>query len=528
MSLFPETDVNDDDTTLEDHPDGAAGLMRLELMVRDRDTLQALAELPDGRGRDEFALDALRIGVLALRHANSRIDQDLLKNATAELLDNLQRALEDHAGKTQERTSGVLKEYFDPSSGRLSERLQRLVSDNGELARVFETQLHGEGSPLAKRIDALMAPLLKQLDPQQTEGLLATLRRVVDGELVKQRDQLLREFSMDNQEGALFKLVRELTGKHGDLSKDLQGKIDEVIKEFDLNKEDSALNRLVGNMERAQRTITSEFSLDNENSSLKRLKTELTTILESHVKTNAEFQEEVKVTLAKLTQKRESDAATTEHGNVFEDAVHQFLQNESQRRGDIATMTGAETGAVSKCKVGDVVIQLGPDTPAEGAKIVFEAKDDKSYRRLDRILDELSVARKNRSADIGVFVFGKQSSPAEMRPLSRYRNDLVVIWDPEDTSTDAYLLAALEIARACCIEFRRGQGTTEIDLDGIEKAINEVEKRAQNFDKIRKPAETIRSSSETILERVRIDQQALERQVALLREKLKALHSVEK
>ena len=142
---------------------------------------------------------------------------------------------------------------------------------------------------------------------------------MVDEQLIDQRDKVLREFSLDNQEGALARLIRELTGKHGDLSKDLQEKIDEVIKEFSLDKEDSALSRLVQNVDRAQRTISSEFSLDNKESGLSRVKDELRTILEAHVKTNAEFQEEVKESLARLTQKRISDAAGTQHGHDFEE-----------------------------------------------------------------------------------------------------------------------------------------------------------------------------------------------------------------
>ncbi|TWT32329.1 hypothetical protein KOR34_40920 [Posidoniimonas corsicana] len=523
MSLFPELDDDNDDTTLEDHPLEPAALMRLELLVRDRETLQALAEVPEGRPRSDFALDALRIGVLALRHANSRIDADLVKNASAELLENLQKTLAEHGEKTQERTAVVLKEYFDPASGRLPERLQRLVSEDGELARFFEVQLHGEGSPFAKRVEAMVGPLLRQLDPQQSEGLLATLRKTVDAELTKQQEQMKREFSLDNHEGALFKLVRELTSRHGDLSKDLQGKIDEVVKEFDLNKEDSALNRLVGNVERAQRTITSEFSLDNEHSSLTRLKRELLTILEAQVKTNVEFQEEVKITLARLSQKRDSDARSPEHGNLFEEAVAEFVMDFGQRSGDLADRTGASTGAVSRRKVGDVVVELGPESQGAGARYVVEAKDDGKYTVV-KAREEIDLARKNRKADFGVFVFA-QSSQAMTRPLVRYRNDVLVKWDPEDPATDAYLLAALEIAKACAVEFHRGTDTQEADWPSIDKAINSIEKSAQNLDKIRKPAETIRSSSETILERVRIEQASFERQLTQLREKLAALRT---
>ncbi|MEM8866250.1 MAG: hypothetical protein AAGF31_11960, partial [Planctomycetota bacterium] len=161
-----------------------------------------------------------------------------------------------------------------------------------------------------------------------------------------------------------------------------------------------------------------------------------------------------------------------------------------------------------------------------GARIVFEAKDAGGYSRT-KILDELETARKNRRADVGVFVFGSASAPAGLRALSRYRNDLIVVWDAEDAATDAYLLAALEIARACSIEFGRVKEGAAVDVDAIEEAINAVEKRAGNFDKIRKPAETIQSASQKIIDEVRIGQADLERQVKKLRDKLDDLRTQE-
>lgn len=521
----------EDDTRLEDHPSDPPPCLRIDLEVRDHAVIEALWRRPEGRPRNEFALDALRIGVMALRHASSQVDADLVRTAGAELLKSLQQNLDGHAKLAHERTTTILKEYFDPASGKLSERVQRLTSEDGELTRLLKNQLHGEASPLAKTLSETLgrhvggdSPLMRLLDPEQAKGLVASLRVTVDAELAKQRDQVLKEFSLDNRDGSLRRLVDELTNKHGALGKDLQGKIDEVIKEFSLDKEDSALNRLVRNVDRAQKTISSEFSLDNETSGLSRLKKQLMETFESHIKENQEFQVEVKETLARLTQKKASDAASPEHGNVFEEAVFAFLENEAQARGDIAEKTGASTGAIRNCKIGDTVLTLGPDTPAAGARIVIEAKDAGGYS-VGKALDELETARKNRRADVGVFVFGRNTAPATLRPLARFRNDLIVVWDAEDTTTDAYLLAAVEIARACSIEFHRGNASEEVDINSVDEAINAVEKRAANLDKIRKPAESIQSASQRILDEVRIGQADLERQVARLREKLAGLHT---
>lgn len=506
-----------DDTTLEGAPTPAATELRLR--VTDRDVLAELAKHPAGAARDEFALEALKIGVLALRRASTQLDGDIVQREMKAMLASLRQQLDEHARGAHERLAGSLKEYFDPSEGRFTERVQRLTADDGDLARVLKGALGGDDSQLARTLLSHVgenSPLMKVLSPDQSQGLLAALRTNVEGQLQQQRERLLKEFSLDNPDGALHRLVSELTAKHGDLSKDLQGKIDAVVKEFSLDEENSALSRLVQNVDRAQRIITSEFSLDNEQSALRRLKTELTTILEAHVKTNADFQQEVRETLAKLDARREAEARGTQHGATFEAAVVEFVQQDAQRRGDVAESTGATTGLIKNCKIGDAVVELGPDCAAAGAKIVVEAKEEGRYS-LGKAREEIEQARKNRGAAHGVFVFSQVTAPTGLAPLARYGADVVVVWDAQDPATDAYLLAGLEIARALCVQAGKTRERESVDFEPIDRAILDIEKRVGNLDKVRKSAETIRSSSESILERVRIDQDALQKQVEALR-----------
>jgi hypothetical protein len=528
---IPFGPTTDDDTTLDDGTTlaslDAPPRLELSLVVTDRDSIADLWPLAEGPDRDRHALEALRIGLLALRNATSRIDAERVQRAGDRLLEQLDSALRTHSDSLQERTGSVLKEYFDPQTGRLAERVQRLVADDGELVSVLHKQLHGGASPLATLLGSLVgpeSPLMKQLDPQQSGGLLARLQKSVEEELAKQRDRVLVEFSLDQPQSALRRLVDELTGKHGDLSKDIRGKIDEVVKEFSLDHEDSALSRLVKNVDRAQRTISSEFSLDNEGSGLARLRDHLGTILSAHVDSNQKFQEEVKVALASLTARREAAARGTEHGLVFEDIVGEFLRREAEGRGDVLDATGATTGAIPGRKFGDFVVALGPDTAAPGASFVVEAKDDKAYS-LAAALEELGQARKNRRADFGVFVMATASAKNDFPLFRRYGADLVVQWDAEDPSTDPYLMAAMEVARACVIEFRRGRASDAFDIAAIEKAINAIEKHCEGLDQVEKPAQTIKSSAEKILERVRIDREALTKQVAVLRKQTAALGS---
>ena len=90
----------------------------------------------------------------------------------------------------------------------------------------------------------------------------------------------------------------------------------------------------------------------------------------------------------------------------------------------------------------------------------------------------------------------------------------------EDPTNDVFLKAGLIAARALCFRAQRQTETCQADFQSIDKAILEIERRAQNLDEVRKSADTIQSASAKILERVRIDRDALDKQVALLREKL--------
>jgi hypothetical protein len=493
--------------------------LSLDLVVHDHDVIRALSEYPSGDERNQYALEALKIGVLALRHVGGQMSADLIQRESARLVGDMQRTLDQNIQLLHGRLGEALKDYFDPDSGRFNDRVKRLVGQDGELSQLIKGFIDGENSQLARTMFAQIGPLMKHLDPQQSEGLLAVLRTSVEAQLTLHRDHVLKEFSLDHKDSALCRLVNELTAKHGDLSKGLQEKIDVVIKEFSLNEEGSSLSRLVQNVSQAQRTITNEFSLDSDTSCLSRLKRELVELLATAERKNQQFQEEVKVSLAKIVTTRREAERSTRHGVEFETAVCEYLAREAQHAGDIVIPTAHTTGLIKNCKVGDCVVELGPDSAAPGAKIVVEAKEDVGYS-LARAREEMETARKNRAAEWGLFVFSKKTAPPGLETFQRYGNEFVVVWDIEDPMTDVFLKAGILGARAMCVRDERQSASQQVDFEAIDKAICEIEKRAGNLDDVRKSAETIQTASGKILERVRIDREALEKQVGVLRERV--------
>ena len=65
--------------------------------------------------------------------------------------------------------------------------------------------------------------------------------------------------------------MRELTERHGNLERALGERVGSVVAEFSLDNKESALSRLVGRVDQAQGQISAQFSLDNPDSGLTRI-----------------------------------------------------------------------------------------------------------------------------------------------------------------------------------------------------------------------------------------------------------------
>lgn len=520
----------------------------LELAVHDPETVAELEAFAAGRDREDFALKALRIGVLALRQARGQLDGETVRREGDRLLGLLQVRLDEHSKVVNDRVSYTLKDYFDPQSGRFQERVERLVRKDGELEMVLRKQLGQEDSELNRTLSRHFgddSELLKWLNPDQSQGLLGALRGVLDEQLLSQRDHVLKQFSLDNKEGALFRFIAELTERQGNLTEDLQTRIDEVVKQFSLDEENSALSRLVANVERAQRTITNEFSLDQdtsalsrlkkmlentnatieshlsldeETSALARLKRELLALMEGQRKTNQVFQEEIKLSLQEMIVRKKEAGKSTRHGLEFEEEVIRLLVQESQKTGDLAEATGSTTGRIKNCKVGDAVITLGPDTVAPGGRIVMEAKEKAGYQLTDAV-QELATARDNRDAQVGLFVFSRRTAPAGLEPLFRRGLDVFVVWDLDDEASDLYLRTGLTLARALVVQQQKQKEAQTADVAAMEVAILDIEKQVNSLDDLMTWAQTIESNSGKILKKLATVRKAVENQVATLKEK---------
>ncbi len=393
-------------------PTAPPARLALRLEVVDPEVIVELMRHAEVEERERFALAALRLGILSLRHANGQLDGGAIQEAGRRLMADMRELLSTRAV---------------------------------EMTREIAAHL-GEGSPV-----------LRMLSPTEANGLLSQVTKKLEAALTQQRDRIVRD-----------------------------------------------------------------FSLDIDDSALSRLKRELQTMLDGLVTGNTAFYIEVRETLASLRARKEEAARSTRHGVAFEVQLGDLLASEAQRMGDIHQATGNRTGSIKNCKIGDHVVECGPESPAPGVKIAWEAKEHKRYA-LKNALKEIEKARKNRSAQVGVFVFSKKTAPAKLQPLARYGSDIVIVWDAEDPATDIYVKAAFSIGRALAVREARGSQEAEGALHGIEAAARAVEKQIGHLAEFKKMGDTVAAHGTKIADRAARMKEGLTKEVERLDEQIAAL-----
>ena len=170
----------------------------------------------------------------------------------------------------------------------------------------------------------------------------------------------------------------------------------------------------------------------------------------------------------------------------------------SQRYGDLFEVTKDSAGTISRCKIGDFVVALSPETAAAGSRIVFEAKEDKSYAVNDA-LAELQKALENRDAQVGIFVFSRATAPINIEPLTRWGQNLLLVWDAQESTTDVYFRAAISLARLMVVQESKALLQTTACVADMDAAVATLTRDLGLLDDITRMAQTVKNSGQNIL-----------------------------
>jgi len=482
---------------------------QVAVQVEDKraETIHAFELLSAGQ-RDQLALDAWRVGARAIMVAYRQAEEARLSDIGKALIEDVDAHLTAHADAQEKALTKALGRYFDPSDGEFSTRMSLFLGDKGVLLSLLEKYLAPQNSVLAETLTKHLgeqSPLFRRLSPTDSEGLVHLLGDRCQKVLKEEHAEFQKALD-PLQNGAVGQFIAKLRDELKRAENDQAEQLKVALAALDTTKEDSLLNQMRRETNQARADLLRAINPASEGSPLSIIKNSLTELLAEHARSqreqleetkrqNAEFQQDVRESMFRIEARRREEAQTVRGGVLFEDAVAEFFQNVLGPSGYLVDPTGNVTGLRPNCKVGDLVVAFPPDHAFRDARIVVEAKRDRSYTA-GKALEELTTARENRKACAGIFVMARSHALAGFPTFSRYGQDILVVWDDLDPKSDPYLQAALMVGLALATRSKANGEASDLQaLGGIEQRLI---KELERLGKIKKSADAIRKQAESI------------------------------
>jgi hypothetical protein len=153
--------------------------------------------------RSAKAIEALKVGVIALQTACPTLDTQIVKDQFAEM---------------QEELGQALARYFADKDGVVPKSLNEAFGDKGALPQFFQRYFDPETGKLVRLIDSQVGPSSRfgrLFDVKNKDGVIAVIEEKVKHLVEAKLNEVLKEFSLDEDGSAMNKLKTIMDGAFG-------------------------------------------------------------------------------------------------------------------------------------------------------------------------------------------------------------------------------------------------------------------------------------------------------------------------
>jgi hypothetical protein len=176
----------------------------LELIIRDSVVTGYLEGFEDLQ-RQEKALEAPKVGVIAIQSASSTLDTRVVE----ERFSDIEKKITGYITNFRLELEAKLDENFRFKSGAVPRSLDKFLGDDGTLRKLFDQYFSQEGGKVAQLLNDQVGPssqFYKSLDPDSKESVISHIEEIVRKQLEENIKLLIGQFSPDIEDSALTKL----------------------------------------------------------------------------------------------------------------------------------------------------------------------------------------------------------------------------------------------------------------------------------------------------------------------------------
>lgn len=177
----------------------------LNLIITDQTVLGYLAQFASEDTQIEKALEALKVGVIAIQSASPTLDTTVVQTQFAEM----ESSMREYVSAFQKGIKDDLNKYFESNDGVVPRSIDDIFGDSGSLTRTFQAFFDPEEGRLGRLMRSHVGPestFGKSLDPQNKQGVIAVLEARVQELVEAKLDDVLKEFSLDENGSAMSRL----------------------------------------------------------------------------------------------------------------------------------------------------------------------------------------------------------------------------------------------------------------------------------------------------------------------------------
>jgi len=181
--------------------------LNLDVVITDQTVLGYLAKFSNESTQIEKALEAIKVGVIAIQSASPTLDTTIVQSHFAEM----DSSMREYITTFQKSIKDDLKKYFESQDGVLPRSIDEIFGESGSLSRTFQAFFDPEEGRLGRLLQSHVGPQStfgKSLDPQNRnrQGIIAVLEARVQELVEAKLDDVLKEFSLDENGSAMSRL----------------------------------------------------------------------------------------------------------------------------------------------------------------------------------------------------------------------------------------------------------------------------------------------------------------------------------
>lgn len=208
--------------------------LSINLTIREPNIVKFLSKY-DGQQREDKAIEALKVGVVAILSASPSLDTKIVDEKFREI----ERKLKEYSEAFAKSLAGDLAKYFEKEKGDVPAVLNSFFGDRGVLSEALKNYLDpekGKISALLQNELGASSAFAKSLDPANKESVISRIEKTVETKLLETTKGLVDQFSLDKDDSGMSRIKKMVDEKITEIKKTNDAFFGELREHLNIKK----------------------------------------------------------------------------------------------------------------------------------------------------------------------------------------------------------------------------------------------------------------------------------------------------